>query len=86
MKILSKQAFTRARDFIYSKARPLERAMFAFHFEGGAVDDVLIALSQFQNEDGGFGQALEPDLRTPTSSALATGEGLYILKEARLSR
>ena len=81
MKILSKQAFTRARDFIYSKARPLERAMFAFHFEGGAVDDVLIALSQFQNEDGGSGQALEPDLRTPTSSALATGEGLYILKE-----
>jgi len=55
--------------------------MFAFHFEGGAVDDVLIALSQFQNEDGGFGQALEPDLRTPTSSALATGEGLNILKE-----
>ena len=81
MKILSKQAFTRACDFIYSKARPLERAMFAFHFEGGAVDDVLIALSQFQNEDGGFGQALEPDLRTPTSSALATGEGLNILKE-----
>lgn len=81
MKTLSTQSFTRARDFIYSKARPLERAMFAFHFDGGAVDDVLIALSQFQNEDGGFGQALEPDLRTPTSSALATSEGLRILKE-----
>jgi hypothetical protein len=81
MKTLSTQAFTRARDFLYSKARPLERAMFAFHFDGGAVDDVLTALIPFQNEDGGFGKALEPDLRTSSSSALATGDGLSILKE-----
>ena len=81
MKTLSIEACTRACDFINSKARPLERAMFAFHFDGGAVDDVLAALAAFQNEDGGFGQALEPDLRTPTSSALATNEGLRILKE-----
>jgi len=81
MKILSSQAYTRACDFIKSKARPLERALFAFHFEGGATDDVVNSLSAFQNEDGGFGQALEPDLRTPSSSAIATGDSLCILKK-----
>jgi GNAT superfamily N-acetyltransferase len=81
MKTLSAEAFNRARNFIYTKARPLERDLFAFRFEGGKAEEVLASLAAFQNEDGGFGHALEPDLRTPTSSALATGEGLRILRE-----
>jgi hypothetical protein len=46
---------------------------------------VVAELITFQNKDGGFGQALEPDLRTPTSSALATGIGLHLLQSVGCS-
>ena len=81
MKQLSREAFGRARQFLITQARPLERALFEYRFEGATMDDVLAELAHFQNEDGGFGRALEPDLRTPSSSALATGIGLQMLRE-----
>jgi hypothetical protein len=34
-----------------------------------------------ENPDGGFGHALEPDLRTPASSALATSVAFQVLAE-----
>lgn len=42
---------------------------------------VLEVLSQYQNSDGGFGHALEPNLRPPLSSVYTTSQGLYILRE-----
>ncbi|UCC77847.1 MAG: hypothetical protein JSW37_05635 [Anaerolineales bacterium] len=78
---LKPEAFARARHFLKARARPLERAMFEFRFEGAGADAVAVELAHFQNEDGGFGHALEPDLRTPSSSALATGIGLRMLRE-----
>ena len=80
MKTLSHQAFERAYHFLLHQARPLERALFLYRFEGAGTDVVLTALSAFQNTDGGFGRALEPDLRSPSSSALATAIGLQTLK------
>jgi hypothetical protein len=81
MKKLSREAFDRACDFIKTQARPLDRALFAYRFERAPADLVTAELARFQNDDGGFGRALEPDLRTPTSSALATEIGLRALKE-----
>jgi hypothetical protein len=81
MKKLSHEAFDRARDFIKAQARPLDRALFAHQFEGASADLVTVELARFQNDDGGFGHALEPDLRTPTSSALATEIGLRTLQD-----
>jgi hypothetical protein len=81
MKQLSREAFERARQFLRAQARPLERALFEYHFEGSMVERVFAELAYFQNDDGGFGHALEPDLRTPSSSALATGIGLHLLQE-----
>ena len=81
MKQLSREAFARARRFIITQGRPFERALFRYRFEGAAVEGVLDELARFQNEDGGFGRALEPDSRTASSSALATGIGLQILRE-----
>jgi hypothetical protein len=78
---LSREAFARARNFVTSEARPLERALFEHRFEGAPARRVTAALADYQNDDGGFGHALEPDARTPTSSALATGIGLRILRE-----
>ena len=81
MKRLSREAFGRARQFLLTQSRPLERALFQHRFEGAAVEGVLDELARFQNEDGGFGRALEPDSRTPSSSALATGIGLRMLRD-----
>jgi hypothetical protein len=81
VKRLSRESFGRARQFLKTQARPLDRAMFEYRFEGAPVERVIDELARFRNDDGGFGRALEPDLRTPTSSALATGVGLRTLKE-----
>jgi hypothetical protein len=81
MKPLSREAFGRARQFLVTRARPLDRALYEHRFEGGSVEGVLVELARYQNEDGGFGHTLEPDIRTPSSSALATGIGLRILRE-----
>jgi hypothetical protein len=81
MKQLSRETFARARAFLKTQARSLDRTLFEYRFEGGSVDSVLEALVAYQNDDGGFGHALEPDVRTPSSSALATGIGLRVLAE-----
>jgi hypothetical protein len=81
MKQLSGEAFARARQFLKTLARPLERMLFEHLFEAASADRATVELARFQNEDGGFGCALEPDLRTPSSSALATGIGLRMLRD-----
>lgn len=71
----------RARAFILEHARPLEQALYRFHFEDGTAGEAIGALAAFRNADGGFGHGLEPDLHTPDSSALATAMALRILRE-----
>ena len=81
MKKLTREAFAKARAFIFEYARPLEKATFAHEFEGGSVDAIFEALAPFQNTDGGFGNAMEPDFRLSDSSVLATTVGLQVLRE-----
>ena len=81
MKLLTKEQQQKAKDFIFTSARPLEQALYRYHFESGSREDVWKALEHFQNSDGGFGHALEPDMRAPESSALATSHVLEILRE-----
>ncbi len=81
MELLSREAFARARHFLMAEARPLDRALFAYRFEAAPAEPVLAELARYRNEDGGFGRALEADLRTPSSSAIATRLGLRILEE-----
>ncbi len=80
--MLSPESFTRAQEFILQHARPIERAFYRFHFENAPAAAVRAALAAFQNGDGGFGHALEPDFRLPASSAIATSLGLQYLREA----
>jgi hypothetical protein len=79
---LSPPAFERARRFLVEDARPLERALFAHAFEGGDAARIVDALGAYRNEDGGFGHGLEPDLRMPGSSVLATNQALRVLRRA----
>ncbi len=71
--------FTHAEEFIWRNARLLDRQLFAFHFKDGSADAVVAALRAYQNADGGFGNALEPDIRSPDSQPVPTQHGLEYL-------
>lgn len=64
--------FNRAKQFIYRNARPLDFALWRYHFENGSKDDVLRALSAYQNPDGGFAYGIEPDCWNVNSNPIAT--------------
>ncbi len=81
MKMMTAESLAAARKYILTYGRALDQARFVYHFESGDSDAVIRALAAFQNDDGGFGRALEPDVRTPASSAIATATGLAILRE-----
>ena len=81
---LSATGFRKARAAIRAHARPLDRALFAHHFEDGTDVAVVEELGQYQNDDGGFGNALEPDFRLPSSSPMATSVGLQYAVELDL--
>lgn len=76
---LGRDAYEKARRFLFTKGRKLEAALFRYEFEKGSLEEVYRELEKYQNEDGGFGRALEPDLRCDASSALATTTALQIL-------
>jgi len=73
-----------ARNFVYKNARPLDLARWMFLFEDGSKDDVLKLLAGYQDKDGGFGHALEPDCWNPHSSPVQTWVATQIIKEVAL--
>jgi hypothetical protein len=60
-------AFAAGERFLLSQARLLERRLFASCFYDAPASGVVDALRGYQNDDGGFGHALEPDTRCPAS-------------------
>ena len=78
---LSRAALKRTETFINTGVRPLEEALLAVIVSGASLDWALSELAAFQNEDGGFGRGLEPDLQLADSSVLATTVALQILRE-----
>src|SRR6185312_6889470 len=73
------QRLQNAQDFIWRNARLIERYLFTCLFANGSKDPVLAALCAYQNEDGGFGNALEPDKRCPSSQPQDIEIALHIL-------
>ncbi|MFJ8192945.1 hypothetical protein ACIQ8D_24760 [Streptomyces sp. NPDC096094] len=69
----------RAEHFVWLTARVLEQRLFAYHFRGGDAGPVETALDAYRNEDGGYGHALEPDLRGPVSRPSHTAHALRVL-------
>jgi hypothetical protein len=78
--MLSHSAFNRAVTFIRSEGRSLDAELLDHALTGGNAPSVLAALAAYQNDDGGFGRALEPDIRSPASSAIATSTGFQVLR------
>jgi hypothetical protein len=73
-----------ASNFIWKNARHLERAVFEFHFYDESPAHILEILRTYQNEDGGFGHAIEPDLRAPDSHPLFVEFALRTLYDCNL--
>jgi hypothetical protein len=65
--------------FVLANARLLDRHRLAVLLHGAPVAPVLDGLRAYRNSDGGFGHALEPDIRSPTSEPSATLHALVVL-------
>jgi len=72
----------RATDFIWRNARLLERAVFAHRFLGAPAGHVHDAVRAYRNPDGGFGHALEADIRAPASQPVHVEVALRALQAA----
>lgn len=77
--MLSKNGFEKAKAYILSNGRYLEKLKFQHAFENTGAEKLVKALQMYQNKDGGYGNALEPDFRLPNSSAMATSVALQLL-------
>ena len=71
-----------AIQFMYASARLLDRRRLELLMGLAAPDAVVEALRPYQNADGGFGHALEPDMRAPGSEPASTLLALETLVEA----
>ena len=71
----------KAIEFLAANARVIDRRRYERLFEGGAAEPVRDALAAYRNPDGGFGHALEPDGRTPTSEPIAAEVALRLMDE-----
>jgi hypothetical protein len=67
-----------AERFVLSNARLLDSQRLAVLLHGAPVAPVLDALRAYRNPDGGFGHALEPDIRAPASEPSSTLHALRV--------
>lgn len=72
----------KARGFIMSNARLLERRLYEVRFDGLSPEYAGRVVKAYQNPDGGLGHALEPDERCPSSQPLFVSFGLGAMEEA----
>ena len=70
---------SKAIKYVLKNARELELAVYKYFFENESSQAVIDELSKFQNADGGFGNALEPDFFNPDSSPVATNDAITTL-------
>ncbi len=71
----------RILDFITSNARLLDRRRAELAVGAGDPEAALAVLAGYRNADGGFGWALEPDLRAPSSQPVAALHAFEVLED-----
>lgn len=72
----------RARDFVSTHARLLDRRRFDVVTGGSDRDGILAALDAYRNDDGGYGWGLESDLRSPESQTAAALHAFEAMADA----
>jgi hypothetical protein len=70
-----------AITFVTTHARTLDRRRLSHLLGDGSAAEVVAALDAYRNPDGGYGWALEPDLRSSTSQPVAAMHALEVLAE-----
>jgi hypothetical protein len=71
-----------AERFVLANARIIDRRRLeALRHDRSSTGPVLDALRAYRNPDGGFGHALEPDVRGPESEPASTLRAVEILTE-----
>jgi hypothetical protein len=70
-----------AEQFVLANARLLDRHRLAVLLHDAPAAPVLNAVRAYRNPDGGFGHALEPDVRSPHSEPASTLAALEVLIE-----
>jgi len=78
---LSNKCFLKVGYLLKNNARDLEKYLYDYYFQDGSCENVVKELKKYQNDDGGFGKALESDFRQPNSSPMATSIGIRFLSE-----
>ena len=73
-----------AGRFVSAIARPIDRAIFEHAYHNAPAARVRAALHAHHNPDGGFGHALEPDVRAGASQPIHTLTALELLRQAGL--
>ncbi|WP_026931379.1 hypothetical protein [Glycomyces tenuis] len=81
MKTLTEDAFAAAERYMVLNARLIDRLRFARCFHGGPSEPILNALRGYQNPDGGFGNAIEPDLRGSGGQPQGVEMAFWVLDE-----
>ena len=72
--------------FVATHGRVLERRRLHVLLGGGSPEEVVTALDAYRCSDGGYGWALEPDLRSATAQPVAAMHALEVLAEVRDTR
>lgn len=83
---LCKEELKKIETWIYRNARSVDLARWKYHFKDGSKKEVLEALEYYQNTDGGFGNALEPDFWNPISSPMQTWKATEVLMETDVKK
>lgn len=79
--MISNKVFYEIKAWVYRNAREIELNLWKYYFEDGTKDNVISALTYYQNADGGFGHALEPDNWNTNSTPYTTLHAINILKD-----
>lgn len=84
MKVITAENYQRMRSWIYRYAFNVDLATFRYFMEDGTQEEVVKALSFYQNEDGGF-IGFDPDCWNPNSSPLGTLSAYDTLKSVGIT-
>lgn len=76
---LAEEISARALAFVESRHHVLATAIIRHQWTDGAAADVVAALGAYQNDDGGFGNRLEPDIHAPESNPFAARLAMQVM-------
>lgn len=78
--VLAKGIAIDALTFANSQRHGLAAAMIRYHWFGGDPAEVVSSLAAYQNDDGGFGERLEPDIHAPESNPFAARLAMQVMR------